>query len=421
VGDALLAVVLAGSLVALYLHPRRIREWHVATAGGLAAWLLSPLSLRDGVDLLAGGWSIFAFFLGLMLSAAGAEASGLYAVASRLLAARPAGASPVVVVLLTGAAITAILSNDAAPLVLTPAVFVAATTRGFDPRASAFAATFAADGASLLLPVSNPVNLLFLERLDLAFGWYASTILPAATVGIAALALVHWRASRRRPAGWLLPSPLSAEPPPRAAAGSTRLSLALVALLGVAYLAAGVAAVPLGLVTLLGGTAMVVPGLLLRRASPRTAVRALSPGLFVFIAGLLLMVESAAAAGFFDRVGDLLETLPSANPLLAVAVTAALATLLSNVMNNWPAALLLSAAIFATPGQPPELVAGALIGCSIGANLTMFGSLSTVLWLNLARPRGLDCTPTAYARAAFLPTLAALAASSLVAALMLSV
>jgi arsenical pump membrane protein len=86
-------------------------------------------------------------------------------------------------------------------------------------------------------------------------------------------------------------------------------------------------------------------------------------------------------------------------------------------MNNWPAALILSAAIeLAAPSSMP-LIAGTLIGCTIGANLTMFGSLSTVLWLTLLRGRGESVSAAGYARAAVTPTLAGLLAACGVAAL----
>jgi len=103
---------------------------------------------------------------------------------------------------------------------------------------------------------------------------------------------------------------------------------------------------------------------------------------------------------------------------IAILGAAAVAALLSNLMNNWPAALLLAATIGASPGEHEALVAGALIGSAIGANFTMVGSLSTVFWLNLVRQNGADFSAGSYAREAFLPTLAAVVAACSVAALL---
>jgi arsenical pump membrane protein len=136
----------------------------------------------------------------------------------------------------------------------------------------------------------------------------------------------------------------------------------------------------------------------------------------VFVAGLLLLVEVLTSAGLLDGVGDTLGWLADRPAVVAVVGAAAIGALLSNVLNNWPAALLLSAAIAATPGQPHELAAGALIGCTIGANFTIVGSLSTVFWMSLGRPRGLAVTPGAYAREAAAPTALALIAACLAAA-----
>jgi arsenical pump membrane protein len=420
VGDALLAVVLAGSLFALYARPGGIREWQAAGAGGIAAWAVSPLSWGDGLATLRDEWGIFAFFFGLMLIAAGAEASGLYATATRVLAAGDPRNRAILAVVVSGTVITAILSNDATPLVLTPAVFAAARVRGFDARPAAFAATFTADGASLLLPISNPVNLLFYERLDLTFGWYAGTVLPAAVAGALALGFVCWLRLPRLAASVETYVPPAARVSHSSNAVQRGLALLTIGILAGAYVAGAIAGLPLGIITVAGGFALVLPGLLTGRASLPTTARSLSPGLFVFVAGLLLLVESATAAGFFDHIGDVLDALAGQPTVVTVGGAAVIAALLSNVMNNWPAALLLSAGIAVTPGQPLELIAGVLIGCTIGANFTMLGSLSTVLWLALARPRGLHVTPTSYARAAFLPTLAGLVAAVLVAATLLA-
>lgn len=410
--ELLVAAVFGLTIAALYFRPLGAHDWQIAGIGGVVAWAVSPLGLHDGVATLADSWNILAFFLGLMLLAAAADASGLYTRAAALIARW----SPVVIVLLLGTVITAILSNDATPLVLTPAVFLAAK-RGFDARAAAFAVTFTADGASLLLPVSNPVNLLFYDRLDLSLGRYALEIFPAAAAGMLVLGtVVAWRSARTAPTA--PSSPRAANP--RALSTYGRWVVVTLPLLTAAYVAAALAGWPLGSVTLTAGLLLTIVGLVLGESSLHHLRAHVSPGLFVFVAGLLILVEAASSVGLFDGVGDALGWLAERPGLVAVLGAAAIGALLSNVLNNWPAALLLSAAIVATPGQPHELTAGALIGCTIGANLTMLGSLSTVFWMTLGRPRGLMVTPAGYAREAALPTLLALLAACAVAALTIS-
>jgi arsenical pump membrane protein len=120
-------------------------------------------------------------------------------------------------------------------------------------------------------------------------------------------------------------------------------------------------------------------------------------------------------AGLLDPLGDVLGDLAGQPALIAILGAAAIGAVLSNLMNNWPAALLLSAVLLVTPGRPEPLVIGTLLGCAIGANFTVVGSLSTVFWLALSRAQGAAYTPRQYAQAAFAPTLATLAAAVLVA------
>jgi arsenical pump membrane protein len=188
-------------------------------------------------------------------------------------------------------------------------------------------------------------------------------------------------------------------------------------LLAVAALAgAAVAGVPLGAVSLAFGVPLVTVGVVTGDVTADHR-RHITPGLLVFVSALLLLVESISRAGLVDGLGDVVGALGGQPAFIAILGAAAIGALLSNPMNNWPAALLLTAVIAAAPGHHEPLIVGTLIGCAIGANFTVVGSLSTVFWLSLARARGGLYTPGQYARAAFLPTLAAVVAASSVAAL----
>ncbi len=415
VQTAALAFVFLATIAALYLRPFGARDWQVALGGALTAWAIGPLGFHQGLESIGDSANIVAFFLGLMLLAAGAESAGLYARAATLLRNRTTVRGRIATVLVLGTLITAVLSNDATPLVLTPAIFAAGVAYSRATTDSALAATFTADGASLLLPVSNPVNLLFYERFEMGFGGYLHTITPAALAGIAAMALVTWRRAPRA-----LVSPEDEAPPVRLAARKTVTpAVVVVSTLAIAYVWAGLAEMPLGLVTLGGGVALYIAARLGGPVQFAAYRKHIAPGILIFVASLLLLVENVVAAGVLDRLGDALVALEDGSTLVTVVGAAAIATILANLMNNWPAALVLAATIGAAPGEHDALVAGALVGSTIGANFTMVGSLSTVFWLSLTRQYGASYTAGNYARAAFAPTLAALFAACVVAAVLL--
>lgn len=410
VQQAALAIVFVATIGGLYSRPFGAKDWHVATAGAAVAWIIGPFGVRGGIEPALNSANILAFFLGLMLVAAGAEAAGVYARVAQTLHARRSARARVALILGLGAAITAILSNDATPLVLTPAIYAASAVATRGTTDASFAATFTADGASLLLPVSNPVNLLFFERFDMTFASYLGTVTPAAVAGLAALGLVVWWKST--------PAIEPQDEPVRAVTRSSRAVTVAVLILAFAYVAGGVAGVPLGALTLAGGALMFVAARLGGPIDLRQYWRHVSIGILVFVASLLILVENVVEAGTLDWLANLLLDLEGLPTPLTVLGAALLAALLANLVNNWPAALLLAAVIGSTPGEHEALVVGTLIGCTMGANFTVVGSLSTVFWLSLARQRGAAIGPVEYARRAFVPTLAAMAAACLVAALL---
>jgi Na+/H+ antiporter NhaD/arsenite permease-like protein len=65
--------------------------------------------------------------------------------------------------------------------------------------------------------------------------------------------------------------------------------------------------------------------------------------------------------------------------------TAGVAAAASNLMDNLPAAALLSAKL---PPHPYSLLLGLDLGPNLGPNLTVVGALSSVLWLRVSRREG---------------------------------
>ena len=73
---------------------------------------------------------------------------------------------------------------------------------------------------------------------------------------------------------------------------------------------------------------------------------------------------------------------PDGQDLLALLAIAAVAALLSNVVNNLPAVLVLLPLVTAAG---PAAVLAVLIGVNIGPNLTYVGSLANLLWRGVVR------------------------------------
>ncbi len=99
-------------------------------------------------------------------------------------------------------------------------------------------------------------------------------------------------------------------------------------------------------------------------------------------------------------IADQLAALAANGPLQAL-VSVTLGTALgSNLINNWSMMMVSVSSLGAMAAQSTSfdnsLVYGAIMGADIGPNLTILGSLSSMLWLVLLRQRGLEIRPLQY-------------------------
>jgi arsenical pump membrane protein len=167
-------VLFAISLVVLLIRPRRVADWCAALAGGLLMIATGVLTPQQALRQLADSADVLLFFLGLGVISATADQSGLFQAAAQLAATTARGSQRRLVCGLfgVGAVLTAVLSNDATALLMTPVAFAEATRLGLNPRPYVFACARVANAASFLLPVSNPANLLILTRVPLTLNGF---------------------------------------------------------------------------------------------------------------------------------------------------------------------------------------------------------------------------------------------------------
>jgi arsenical pump membrane protein len=109
------------------------------------------------------------------------------------------------------------------------------------------------------------------------------------------------------------------------------------------------------------------------------------------VAGLFVMVQALEVAGVLHLVVVGLQAVERLPATLGNLIAAFNAGAISNVMNNLPVGLLSGAAIHAAQqsGSPVNAV---LIGVDLGPNLSVTGSLATILWLIALRREKVEIT-----------------------------
>lgn len=332
---------------------------------------------------LAQAWPPFVLVAGLIMLGQLAGADGLFdAAASRLV--RLSGPTVLTLLACLGLVllVTAILNLDTSAVFLTPILIGVARRRRVPVAPFLYGSIYMTNASSLFLPGSNLTNLLVLATHRSAGGSFLAHMLPAALaapfVTAGGLLLVHRSALRGRGAA-------AEEPvlPVRLGAGLLGTLLAAAAMLAFSNPALPVLA-----------TALLLVAWRARRGGPSLPASLRALGLPV-LAGLFCLT---VALGVFARAGVLPVGRLDRAGTFPVAALAAGASVL---INNLPAAVLLSA----TGRLPARAV---LIGLDVGPNLAVTGSLAVLLWWRAARAAGERPSARSYSRQGLLLAPAAL-------------
>ena len=391
---ALAALIFAITLACVVIRPWHLNEAWSAAGGALLMVLTGAITPQSAAQAIGGEWNLFLFFLGLMLTAAVADMVGFFdwAAAMAVAAARGSGRQLLFNVLMLGALVTIFLSNDATAIILTPVVYSIVTRLRLRVMPYLFAVSFMANAASMTLPISNPINVLTGDRLRASLEVYESHLLAASVCAIAITTLVlmavFWRTTNRSfTCDWRSVA---------ASAVTDRRSFVAVVtglvILAGGYVVGSALLWPLGVIAMVGAGGLLITASVLRRFS-RTHISAhVSPTLFVYIAGLFVIVRSIQDAGLTaDLVsGAMAQVSDSASAVVTGVLSSAV---LSNTANNLPALMVLisgaqSGGVDAALRVP--FLFGALAGADLGPNLTPVGALSTMLWLVIVRRRGIE-------------------------------
>ena len=378
---AIAAVTTAGVIG----RPRRSPEWVWAVAGAASLVMLGLLTMGDAGQAVLKGDDVYLFLTGMMLLSETARTHGVFdwAAAAAVNGARGSTTRLFGLIYAIGIGITAFLSNDATAVVLTPAVLGVTRGAAAEPLPLLLACAMIANAASFVLPISNPANLVLYGGHVPALGrWLRSFALPS--VGSIAVTFAVLRLSERRALSGRCITHVDRAPlSPGGMATLGGIVLTAVLLIVVSTLGAS-----LGPATAFAGIATALGVSLLTRRSPFTLARDLSWGVLPLVAGLFVLVRALDRTGVSTAVASLLQPgAPGAERTTAIA--GALLAVGSNLVNNLPAGLLASDAI--AQAHPPGIVVdGLLIGVDLGPNLSVTGSLATILWLQALRREGED-------------------------------
>ena len=416
------------TLVLVIWQPRGLSIGWSASGGALLALLSGVVHPGDIPAVWAIVWNATATFIALIIISLLLDEAGFFEWAALHMArwSQGRGGRLFTLMVLLGAAVSALFANDGAALILTPIVVAMLHALRFSPAATlafVMAAGFIADTASLPLVVSNLVNIVSADFFGIGFGEYASVMWPVNLASIAATLGMLWWFFRKD-------IPRHFEPTLKAPRDAIRDVHTFYAgwLVLVFLLLALFALEPLGIpVSLVSGVCALILLLVAGRGkviSTRKVMRHAPWHIVVFSLGMYLVVYGLRNAGLTQHLSSLLDLLAGQGLWAATLGTGLIAALLSSVMNNLPSVLIGALSIHgaeATGVVREAMIYANVIGCDLGPKITPIGSLATLLWLHVLARRDIRITWGYYFKVGSLLTLPVLLVTLAALALRLSV
>lgn len=348
--------------------------------------LLGLLPLAGVGRAVGKGTDVYLFLVGMMLLSELARREGLFDYAAGVAVKHAAGSAfhLFALVYAIGVGVTVLLSNDATAVVLTPAVYAVCKKAGAKPLPYLLACALVANAASFVLPISNPANLVvFGSQLPPLLKWFERFALPSAASIIVTFGVLFLIKRGE------LSQPIKGSAEKAELSRGGRDVAIGIGLTIIVLLVASAFDVALGLPTFITAVAIAVLTLLRKREAPWQVLGGISWSVLPLVAGLFVLVEGLAGSGVQAALAVQLKGLAASSPGAAPWIAGTLVAFASNLVNNLPAGLIAGAVV--VDAHVNQAVQSAVaIGIDLGPNLSVMGSLATILWLTAIRREGED-------------------------------
>jgi Na+/H+ antiporter NhaD/arsenite permease-like protein len=373
----------------------RIDRPAMAVIGAALMFAFGALTPQQAIQSI--DFATLVLLFSMMLIVASLHLSGFFDWITTLAASRLDAHHLLPAVVFSSGILSAFLVNDVVCLVMAPLVLRVARKMGRNPAPFLIALATASNIGSVASITGNPQNILIGSLSGIGYREFLSRLGPVAIAGL----FLDWIIL-----GWLLRKQIAAVLPAVRVDEEPRPSprrLAIPVVMTVGVLAGFLLGYPPALVAAVGGALLLIR----RSEEPKKIYEDVDWSLLLFFVGLFVIAGAAGEAGITGRLMSAAAGFNLNRPV----VLAGVATLLSNVVSNVPAVILLKGIVphFPNPHEGWLLLA---MSSTLAGNLTITGSVANIIVVEKAREdapiRFMD-----YARAGVPVTLATLAAGLL--------
>lgn len=367
---------------------------------------VTPAAALAAIDL-----NTLLLLIGMMMVVVTLESTGFFGyLALRVVEHSRTQARLMVGLALSTALLSALVLNDTVVLFFTPIIIHAARLLDVNPVKFLVVEALSANIGSVATEIGNPQNAYIATASGIPFARYLLVMAPvmAVTLTLAILlCLFLYRRELRQPIDPSRAHALDAQQTitqPRLLA----LGLVTVAALFVGFLLSHRWGLPLSLIALSGGSLLVFLAPVLGRSSPRILFRRIDWSIILLFIGLFVVLEGVSASGLVDR---LFQAAESARPgaITTVPGLGILASIVSNLISNVPAALLFSQVIADVATESLWLTLAA--ATTLAGNATILGAAANIIVAEKSEELGVGISFWEFTRIGLPVTLVTLAAA----------
>jgi arsenical pump membrane protein len=382
----LLSLIVGLSIVLMLIRPRNIPEVYWIGGGVVLLLVLRLVPVPLAGRAIAKALDVCLFLIGMMLLSELAREHGVFDWLSSVAVRSAKGSCSRLFALVyaVGTVVTIFMSNDATAVVLTPAILTAVRKTKIEPLPYLFVCAFIANAASFVLPISNPANLVVFHNGMPPLGrWLLSFGVPSLLSIVATFAVMRWIFRKE------LCAAIECEVKAEQLRGAGKLVLAGLAAMVVVLLTASSLGKDLGLPTCLAALVITAAVSIKTRSNPLGLASEISWGTLALVAGLFVMVDAVESIGAMRQTQEWLVWAQKLGPWAGTLITGFVVGAANNLVNNLTLGLIAGSTLQAAHAK--GLIANAvLIGVDLGPNLSITGSLATILWLIALRKEKLN-------------------------------
>jgi arsenical pump membrane protein len=381
-----ICVVVAISILLMLIRPRNIPEVYWISAGVVVLLSLRLITLGLTERALVKAVDVCLFLIGMMLLSELAREHGVFEWLSSIAIRRSHGscARLFVLVYIIGTIVTILMSNDATAVVLTPAILTAVRKAKVQPLPYLFACAFIANSASFVLPISNPANLVvFRGAMPPLAKWMLAFGIPSVLSIVTTFFVLRWMFQKE------LRARMENNVEEHALNNTGKFVVASIGLMVAVLLWASFYGKDLGLPTCLAALVITGAVCIKEQSNPLTLAREISWETLALVGGLFVMVEAMEAVGAMEYTKQWLLRAENLGVAAGQIATGLVVGVSNNLVNNLPLGLIAGGTVQAARVRA-SLADAVLIGVDLGPNLSITGSLATILWLIALRREKLD-------------------------------